>query len=65
MARKFIDCRDFPQTDKRCSIAISADTSDELVEAAVQHGISVHGYSDTQEFRNEIRQIIKEGHPRS
>ena len=65
MARKFIDCRDFPQTDKRCSIAISADNSDELVEAAVQHGISVHGYSDTQEFRNEIRQIIKEGHPRS
>jgi hypothetical protein len=37
----------------------------ELVEAAVQHGLFVHGHSDTQEFRDEIRESIKEGHPPS
>ncbi len=64
MARKYIDCRDYPQTgDKRCSVAISADSEDELLDAVVQHVISVHGYSDTPEFRDEIRKGMKEGHP--
>ena len=65
MARKYIDCRDFSPTDKRCSVAISADSTEELVEAAMQHGISVHGYPDTREIRDEIRESIKEGHPPS
>ena len=65
MARKYIDCRDYPQSDKRCSVAISADSTDELIEAVIQHGVSVHGYSDTPEFRNELRESIKEGHPHS
>jgi predicted small metal-binding protein len=63
MARKYIDCRDHPQTDKRCSVAISADSDQELIEAVVQHAITVHGYTDTQEFRNEIMKGMKEGHP--
>lgn len=63
MARKYIDCRDHPQTDKRCSVAISADSEKELLEAVVQHGISVHGYADTKEFRNEILKGMKEGRP--
>ena len=65
MARKYIDCRDYPQVDKRCSVAISADTAEELIDAVVQHGISVHGYPDTPEFRNQLRESIKEGHPHS
>lgn len=63
MSRKYIDCRDYPQTDKRCSVAISADSEDELLEAVIQHGISVHGYPDTQEFRDEIKRGMKEGSP--
>jgi predicted small metal-binding protein len=63
MARKYIDCRDYPQGEKKCSVAISADSAEEVVEAAVQHGIAVHGYPDTSEFRDQIRQNIKEGHP--
>jgi predicted small metal-binding protein len=65
MARKYIDCRDYPQGDKKCTVAISADNEDELIEAAIQHGITVHGYEDTQEFRKELRQSIKTGSPRA
>jgi len=63
MARKYIDCRDYPQTGKRCSVAISADSDKELLEAVVQHGVTVHGYPDTPEFRNEILKGMKEGSP--
>lgn len=61
MARKFIDCRDYPGS--QCSVALSADNEDELVEAVVQHGVKVHGYQDTPEFREEIRKMAKEGSP--
>ena len=58
MARKSIDCRDYPGKVK-CTLALSADTEEELVEAAVQHSISVHGQKDTPEFRAEIRKGFK------
>lgn len=60
MARYCIDCRDYP-SDTKCSLALSADTKDELVEAAVQHGVKVHGYKDTPEFRKELLKDVKEG----
>lgn len=62
MTRKYIDCRDFP-SEMNCSIAIAADTEQELVEAAVQHACAVHGEKDTPEFRKEIAHAIKEGTP--
>ena len=37
MNRYFIDCRDHP-SDVKCSVALSADTKEELLEAVVQHG---------------------------
>ena len=64
MARKYIDCRDYPG-DIKCSVALSADTEDELLEAVVQHGTVVHGYEDTPEFRMKIRKEFKEGTPPS
>lgn len=64
MARKYIDCRDFPQTgDKKCSVAISADSADELLEVAIQHGVKVHGYTDSPELRRDLRSSFKEGQP--
>ena len=36
MSRKFIDCREVP-SESNCTIAISADSENELLEAAVQH----------------------------
>jgi predicted small metal-binding protein len=61
MSRKYIDCRDFP--DSNCTVALSADTEEELLEAVVQHGVKKHGYEDTPEFREEIRKSFKEGSP--
>ncbi|MEN8264055.1 MAG: DUF1059 domain-containing protein [Nitrospirota bacterium] len=62
MARKYIDCRDYPG-DIKCTVALSADTDEELLEVVVQHGIKVHGYEDTPEFREKIRKGFKEGTP--
>ena len=62
MARKYIDCREFP-SDMNCTIAISADSEDELLQAAVQHAVAVHGHKDTQEFRRQLRALFKEGTP--
>jgi predicted small metal-binding protein len=47
----------------KCTVAISADDDKELIEAAVQHAVAVHGEHDTPEFRKEIRNLIHEGTP--
>lgn len=62
MARRYIDCREFP-SEMKCTIAISADGEDELVNAAVQHAVAVHGGRDTPEFRSEVRKAIHQGSP--
>ena len=46
MTRKFIDCREFP-SDTNCSVAISADSEEELLGIAVEHAVSVHHHHDT------------------
>jgi predicted small metal-binding protein len=63
MARKYVDCRDFPSVSK-CTVAMSADNEKELLEIAVQHAVAVHGAKDTPEFRQELKGAIKEGSPR-
>jgi predicted small metal-binding protein len=62
MARKYIDCREFP-SDMNCTVAICADTEQELIEAAVQHAVAVHHHEDTPEFRGQLKQLFKEGVP--
>jgi predicted small metal-binding protein len=62
MGRKFVDCREFP-SEMNCSVALSADSEDELLEAAVQHAIAVHGHKDTPDFRDMIRSTIRDGTP--
>lgn len=62
MARKFIDCREFP-SDINCTIALSADTDEELLEAAVQHAVAVHHHADTPELRQQIQQLFRGGTP--
>ena len=37
MERYSIDCRDYPG-DVKCSVALSADTKEELLKAFVDHG---------------------------
>ena len=62
MGGKFIDCREAPSV-MNCSIAISADSEEELIDAAVQHAVSVHGHKDTPDFRALIKGAIREGTP--
>ncbi len=62
MGRRFIDCREMP-SDMKCSVAISADTDAELLEAAVQHAVAVHGHTDTAELRAQITGAFKDGTP--
>lgn len=62
MTRKYIDCREFP-SDMQCSVAISADSEEELLQAAVDHAVSVHHHSDSPELRQQLRQLFKDGMP--
>lgn len=62
MTRKYIDCREFP-SEMNCTLAISADSEDELIEAAVQHAVAVHHHDDSPEFRSQLRSLFHEGTP--
>jgi predicted small metal-binding protein len=62
MGRKFIDCRQFP-SEMNCTVAISADSEAELIEAAVQHAVAVHQHQDTPELREQIKGLLKDGTP--
>ncbi len=62
MARKYVDCRQFPGKSK-CTVAISADSEKELMEVAVQHAVAAHGHKDTPELRAQLQHAIKEGAP--
>ncbi len=63
MTRKYIDCRDYPESTKGCTLAMSADTDEEVIDAAVAHGVQVHGFEDTPELRDQLKDSIKEGTP--
>ena len=60
MTRYSIDCREYP-SDSNCSVAISADNKKELVDAAAQHAVAMHGHQDTPELREQIGGMIKSG----
>ena len=50
MGRKVADCRDFP-SENNCTLTISGE-EDEVVVAATQHAVTVHGHEDTDEVRD-------------
>ena len=58
MVRLFVDCRDYP-SEKNCTVAISADSREELVDAAAQHAVAVHGHADSPELRQELAKMVK------
>ena len=62
MSRQYIDCREFPSA-MNCSVALSADSDKELLEAAVQHAVAVHGHADTPELRKQLAPMFKSGTP--
>jgi predicted small metal-binding protein len=54
----FIDCRQYP-SDMNCTVSIAADSKKELVDAAVQHAVAVHGHKDSLELRDMIGKAIQ------
>ena len=62
MSRKYIDCREFG-SESGCTVAISADSAEEVVNAAAQHAVKVHGHDDSPELREQLRQAVREGAP--
>ncbi|MFP4616011.1 MAG: DUF1059 domain-containing protein [Thiohalorhabdus sp.] len=59
MSRQYVDCRELP-SEMACTVSIAADDPEELMEAAVQHAVSVHHEQDTEELRSNIRQLFRE-----
>jgi len=59
MARKFIDCREYP-SEMNCTVTIFADSDEELLEAAVQHAVAVHDHEDTPELREQLLKAFRE-----
>ena len=43
-----------------CTVSLAADSDEELLEAAVQHAVAVHGHADTPELRKQIQALFKE-----
>ena len=61
MSRKIADCRDFP-SESGCTLTISGE-EDEVLQAATQHAVSVHGHDDSVEVREWLRQNLKDEVP--
>jgi hypothetical protein len=61
MGRKIADCRDFP-SESGCTLTISGE-EDEVITAATQHAVAVHGHDDTDEVRSWLRQHLKDEVP--
>lgn len=62
MTRKYIDCREFP-SEMNCTVALAADSERELIEAAVQHAVTVHHHVDSPELRSQLAALFHDGTP--
>ena len=58
--RKSIDCRDYP-SESGCTLRLEGG-EDEVLDAAVQHAITVHGHTENPELREQIRSLLKAAH---
>lgn len=58
MTRKVADCRNTPSV-MGCTLTISGEEQ-EVVRAATEHAISVHGHSDSPELRQMVRDSLQD-----
>ncbi|MBM9509155.1 DUF1059 domain-containing protein [Actinacidiphila acididurans] len=59
--RKVADCREMP-SEMNCTLTISGE-EEEVVRAASEHAVSVHGHNDSPELREMIRSGLKNEMP--
>jgi predicted small metal-binding protein len=53
-----VDCREQP-SEMNCSLTLIGD-EDEVVQAAAEHAVSVHGHTDGEELRSQIRAGLRD-----
>ena len=58
MSRKIADCRDFP-SESGCTLTIVGE-EDEVIAAAAQHAVAVHGHADNEELRSWLKNNLKD-----
>jgi predicted small metal-binding protein len=58
MARKYIDCREFP-SEQNCTLAIFG-SEEEVLDMAILHASTVHGHANTPELREQLRSLLKD-----
>ncbi|MEU2107530.1 DUF1059 domain-containing protein [Streptomyces sp. NPDC019507] len=58
MTRKVADCRKFP-SETGCTLTISGE-EDEVLRAATDHAVSVHGHAESPELREQIREMLED-----
>ena len=57
--KRFVaDCRKFP-SESGCTLTI-AGKQDEVLRAATEHAMSVHGHKDSPELRSQIQGLLEE-----
>jgi predicted small metal-binding protein len=59
--RKVADCRQMP-SESGCTLTITGE-KDEVVRAAAEHAVSVHGHADGPELRAEIASALTDEAP--
>jgi hypothetical protein len=55
--RRSIDCRDVP-SEVGCTLLISGE-EDEVLLAATQHAVTVHGHQEGPELTQALRSMLK------
>ncbi|MFD7446430.1 DUF1059 domain-containing protein [Streptomyces sp. NPDC059909] len=58
MTRKVADCRKFP-SETNCTLTIAGE-EEEVLRAATDHAVSVHGHTDTPELREQLRGMLED-----
>jgi hypothetical protein len=57
MSRMMADCRRFP-SENNCSLVIIGE-EEEVLQAAAEHAISMHGHEDSPEFREQLHGFLE------
>ncbi|MEA2496196.1 MAG: hypothetical protein QOJ29_4107 [Thermoleophilaceae bacterium] len=57
MGRVMADCRRF-ESESNCSLTIIGD-EEEVVRAAAEHSVSVHGHEDTPQLREDVKGMLE------
>ena len=57
MGRMMTDCRRFP-SESNCSLVIIGE-EEEVVRAATEHAVSVHGHENTPALREQVYEFLE------